>query len=100
MEKGIIIWAVFLAVIAALLLVSRRIKKTIEENGIETDAAVSRVVDSGTAEETDINVYMRYLTQDGQEVEGILLNPRPGLEKGQQVRIKYHPRLTSNARLA
>ena len=35
MDKGIIMWAVFLAVIAAGTLISRRIKKEIEENGIE-----------------------------------------------------------------
>lgn len=90
---------VFLAVIAAGILVSRRIKSEINENGIETDAVVSRITDDGTPEDIDINVYVRYRTENGEEIEGILSNPRAGLEEGQQVRIKYHPKYKSNARL-
>ena len=99
MDKGIIAWMVFLAVIAAGILVSRRIKSEINENGIETDAIVSRSTDDGTPEDIDINVYVRYRTENGEEIEGILSNPRAGLEEGQQVRIKYHPKYKSNARL-
>lgn len=99
MDKGIIAWMVFLAVIAAGILVSRRIKSEINENGIETDAVVSRITDDGTPEDIDINVYVRYRTENGEEIEGILSNPRAGLEEGQQVRIKYHPKYKSNARL-
>lgn len=90
---------VFLAVIAAGILVSRRIKSEINENGIETDAIVSRITDDGTPEDIDINVYVRYRTENGEEIEGILSNPRAGLEEDQQVRIKYHPKYKSNARL-
>ncbi len=90
---------VFLAVIATGILVSRRIKSEINENGIETDAIVSRITDDGTPEDIDINVYVRYRTENGEEIEGILSNPRAGLEEGQQVRIKYHPKYKSNARL-
>ena len=90
---------VFLAVIAAGILVSRRIKSEINENGIETDAVVSRITDDGTPEDIDINVYVRYRTENGEEIEGVLSNPRAGLEEGQQVRIKYHPKYKSNARL-
>lgn len=99
MDKGIIAWMVFLAVIAAGILVSRRIKSEINENGIETDAVVSRITDDGTPEDIDINVYVRYRTENGEEIEGVLSNPRAGLEEGQQVRIKYHPKYKSNARL-
>ncbi|MDO5132076.1 MAG: hypothetical protein Q4D81_03715 [Eubacteriales bacterium] len=99
MDKGIIFWAVFLAVIAAGMLISRRMKKTVKENGIETDAVVSRIVDDGTQTEIDINVYVRYCMEDGKEVEGILSNPRPDLKEGQRVRIKYHPKYTANTRL-
>jgi hypothetical protein len=98
-DNGIIAWMVFLAVIAAGILVSRRIKSEINENGIETDAVVSRITDDGTPEDIDINVYVRYRTENGEEIEGILSNPRAGLEEGQQVRIKYHPKYKSNARL-
>ena len=92
-------WAVFLAVFAAGMLISRRMKKTIKENGIETDAVLSRIVDNGTQTETDINVYVHYFTAEGKEVEGILSNPRSDLKAGQRVRIKYHPKFTANARL-
>ena len=97
MDKGIIMWAVFLAVIAAGTLISRRIKKEIEENGIETDATVSRTVDDGTQTDIDINVYMSFIAEDGSEVEAVLSNPRNDLEEGQQVHIKYHPKYKTNA---
>ncbi len=99
MDKGIIMWMVFLMVIAAGMLISRRIKSEINENGIETDAVVSRIVDDGTTEEIDIDVYVRYCTENGEEVEGILSNPRADMEEGQTVRIKYHPMYKQNARL-
>lgn len=97
MDKGIIMWAVFLAVIAAGTLISRRIKKEIEENGIETDSTVSRTVDDGTQTDIDINVYMSFIAEDGSEVEAVLSNPRNDLEEGQRVRIKYHPKYKTNA---
>ena len=99
MDKGIIMWVVFLAVITAGILVSRRIKSGINENGIETDAVVSCITDDGTPEEIDINVYVRYRTENGEEIEGVLSNPRADLEEGQPVRIKYHPKYKNNARL-
>ena len=99
MEKGIIMWAVFIAVSAAIVLFSRKMKREIEVKGIETEAVVSRIVDEGTLEEVDINVYVKYRTLDGQEIEGVLSNPRYDLVEGQQVRIKYHPEHKSNARL-
>ena len=92
-------WAVFLAVFIAGVLISRRIKKEIREDGIETDAVVSRIVDDGAETETDFNVYVRYRTKEGEEVEGILSNPRNDLKEGQKVRIKVHPKLKNNARL-
>jgi hypothetical protein len=98
-DKGIIMWMVFLAVIAAGMLISHRIKSEINENGIETDAVVSRVIDDGTPEEIDIDVYVRYRTENGEEIEGILQNPRADMAEGQPVRIKYHPKYKNNARL-
>ena len=99
MDKGIIMWIVFLAVIAGIILVSRRIKNDIYENGIETDAVVSRITDDGTLEDIDINIYVKYRTENGEVIEGVLSNPRSDLEEGQHVRIKYHPKYKSNARL-
>ena len=99
MDKGIIMWVLLLAVIAVGTLVSRKLKGEIKENGIETDAVVSRIVDDGTQEYADINVYVRYRTEDGKEIEGVLSNPRTDLREGQAVRIKYHPKYKNNARL-
>ena len=51
MDKGIIMWIILLVVIAGIMLVSHRIKKGINENGIETDAVVSRITDNGSQED-------------------------------------------------
>ena len=71
MDKGIIMWMVFLAVIAVGTLISHRIKNGIDENGIETDAVVSRIIDDGSPDEIDIDVYVRYRTESGDEIEGV-----------------------------
>ena len=99
MDKGLIMWIVFAAVFIVGVLVSRIIKNGTEKNGIEADAIISRIVDDGTQTDIDINVYVRYHTANGEEAEAILSNPRPGLEAGQRVRIKYHPKMKGNARL-
>ena len=101
--KGIVIWAIFIAVCAAIILVSRRIKKQTEEYGIETDGVISRIVESSgimDGEGVSYDFYVIYHTLEGEEVEGLLLNPTPYLEEGQQVRIKYHPKHKLNATLA
>ena len=99
MDKGLIMWIVFAAVFVIGLLVSRMIKNGTEKNGIEADAIISRIVDDGTQTDMDINVYVRYLTANGEEAEAVLSNPRSDLEAGQRVRIKYHPKMKGNARL-
>ena len=99
MDKGLIMWILFAAVFVVGVLVSRMIKNGTEKNGIEADAMISRIVDDGTQTDIDINVYVSYRTADGEEVEAILSNPRSDLEEGQRVRIKYHPKMKSNARL-
>ena len=99
MDKGIIMWAVFLIIIVVGILVSRKMKKGINENGIETDAVVSRVLEDMLQDLSDFTVFVKYRTEDGEEVEGVISNPRSDLEEGQQVRIKYHPKYKNNARL-
>ena len=99
MDRGIVLWIAFLAIFAAGVLISRRIKKQIEKDGIEAEGVVSRIVDEGQPPETDIRVYVRYRTRDGEEEEAILTNPTSDLAPGQTVRIKYHPKLRMNARL-
>ena len=96
--KGIVLWAGFLVICAVVFILSQRMKKQIEDQGIETGGVISRIEDVG-AEDIDLRYYARYRTQDGEEVEGLLSNPNTGLEVGQQVRIKYHPKHKLNARL-
>ncbi len=97
--KGIILWVGFAVICAVIYLLSRRMKKQIEENGIETTGVISRIEDEGGPDEIDLRYYARYRTEDGKEVEGLLSNPRSDLEVGQQVRLKYHPKHKANARL-
>lgn len=97
--KGIMLWVGFAILCAVIYLLSRRMKKQIEENGIETDAVISRIEEVGAADEIDLRYYARYRTQDGEEIEGVLSNPRSDLEVGRQVRLKYHPKHKANARL-
>ncbi|MBR3166394.1 MAG: hypothetical protein IKF16_09535 [Lachnospiraceae bacterium] len=97
--KGILLWAGFIIICAAIWLVSRSMKKQIEENGIESIGVISRIMDEGGLEDIDLQYYARYQTEDGEEVEGLLSNPSPDLEEGQQVRLKYHPKYRTNARL-
>lgn len=99
MDKGLIMWAVFLIVIVAGMLVSRKLKKGINENGIETDAVVSRVSEDMSQDLSDFTVYVKFRIENGEEVEGVISNPRADLEEGQRVRIKYHPKYKNNARL-
>ena len=97
--KGLLLWACFVLIAAVIMIVSRRMKKQIEENGIEADGVVSRIEDVGGSDEVTLQCYVKYRTEDGEEVEGLLSNPRADLAVGQQVRIKYHPVYRTNARL-
>ena len=97
--KGILLWAGLLVVCAAIWLISRRMKKQTEENGIETDGVISRITDVGGPDEVDLQYYASYRTEDGETLEGLLSNPRSDLAEGQRVRLKYHPKHKTNARL-
>ena len=97
--KGILLWAGLLLIFAVVFFLSRRMKKQIEENGIETGGVISRIEETGEPDEVTLHYYVRYRTEDGEEVEGLLSNPRSDLAVGQHVRIKYHPKYKTNARL-
>lgn len=97
--KGMIMWAVFIAVCAAIYIVSRNMNKQTEEYGTETTGVISRIEDTMDPDDISLIYYVQYRTSDGEEVEGILFNPTADLEVGQQVRIKYHPVYKANARL-
>jgi hypothetical protein len=94
--KGLIFWGILLIFGAAVTIISGRIKKGIEERGIQVPGTVSRIEDDG---DTDFNYYVRYMTREGEEIEGLLSNPRGDLEVGQKVLVKYHPELKHNCRL-
>ena len=97
--KGILLWVGFLVICAIIYLISERMKKQIEENGIETDGVISRISDTGDTTATSLCCYVRFRTEDGEEIEAVLSNPGSDIEEGQQVRIKYHPKYRTNARL-
>ena len=96
---GLILWVGFAVICAVIYLVSRRMKNQIEENGIETTGVISRIEDVGGPDDVTLHCYARYRTEDGVEVEGLLSNPRSDLAVGQPVRLKYHPKHRTNARL-
>ena len=97
--KAILLWAGLLIICGIIFFLSRRMKKQIEENGIETTGVISRITDVGGSDEITLQYYARYRTEDGEEIEGLLSNPGKDLEEGQQVRLKYHPKYKQNARL-
>ena len=97
--KGILFWAGFLVVCLIIIFISHQTKKQIVKDGIVVTGVISRITDEGSPEEIDIHVYARYTTEEGEEVEGIISNPSPGLTVGQKVQLKYHPKRKSNARL-
>ena len=97
--KGILLWAGLLIICGIIFFLSRRMKKQIEENGIETNGVISRITDEGGSDEINLQYYARYRTENGEEVEGLLSDPRSDLKVGQQVRLKYHPKHKTNARL-
>ena len=97
--KGILIWIGFLAIVAVIYFFSRIIKKETEENGIETTGVISDIRDEGGPDEIEMRYYVRYRTEDGTEIEGLISNPSASLAVGQQVRLKYHPKLKANARI-
>ena len=98
-SSGVLLWSALAVICAAISLYSHRMKKQIEEGGIETDGVISRIVDAGGADDIVLHYYARYRTKEGEQVEGLLSNPRSDLEEGQQVRLKYHPKHKTNARL-
>ena len=97
--KGILLWGGLILICAVIFFLSQRMKKQIEENGIEVDAVISRITDEGAPDEIDLRYYARYVTSEGEEIEGVLSNPRSDLVEGQAVRVKYHPKYKANARL-
>ena len=86
---------VVIAVIVGIVFNYKR-SKAINENGIETDAVVSRIKEN-EGEDTDGNrtveyvYYVRYTNEAGESVEAKLGNPPRFLMKGTTLRVKYLP---------
>ena len=97
-SNGVLLWAGLAVICAVIYFLSRRMKKQIEENGIETTGVISRIEDTGGSDDITLHYYARYRTADGEEVEGLLSNPGSDLEVGQRIRLKYHPKFQTNAR--
>lgn len=97
--KYILLWAGFAAICVTIYIVSRIMKNQIEKNGIETEGVISRIEDAGDTEDIILHYYAKYRTDDGEEVEGLISNPTSDLYEGKQVRLKYHRKHKTNARL-
>ena len=97
--RSYIVWAIFAVVCLAIYFVSKRMKKEIDENGIETVGVISRIEDSFEPEDISQDYYAVYRTAEGEEIEGVISNPTSDLVVGQQVRLKYHPKHKMNARI-
>ena len=91
----IIIAVIVVAVIAGFVFNYKR-SKAINENGIETDAVVSRIKeiegeDADGHREVTYEYYVKYQNEDGATVEARLGNPPRFLMEGTQLRVKYLP---------
>ena len=92
-------YAIIAAVIIALgtgLVFNYKRSQKIQQNGVETDAVVSRVkeIERETSEgvhDTAYEYFVRYQSPSGEVVEAKLSNPPRFLAEGTQLRIKYLP---------
>ena len=78
--KGILLWAGLLIICGIIFFLSRRMKKQIEENEIETNGVISRITDEGGLDSINLQYYARYRTENEEEVEGspVQSKVRPG----------------------
>ena len=97
--KGMLLWTGFALICGLIYLFSCRMKNQIDKEGIETDGVISRIEDAGQQDEIDLQYYVKYRTEEGEEIEGIISNPGSDLEIGQTAHIKYHPKYRNNVRL-
>ena len=90
-----IVIAVVLIIVFAV--VTKKQNDKINAFGIEAEAVVSRIdIEENTDEEgiptsTTETYYVRYMTQDGKEIEAMLSKPPKGLMEGSTLVIKYLP---------
>lgn len=92
---GIIVVIVIICIISFINI--NKIKK----NGIETEAVISRInitttqtihdEDGTTDIDTTETYFVKFKTQNGEEIETRLPNPKMGLREGDVIKIKYLP---------
>ena len=96
-------WIIAGIVIAIILIciISFINTNKIKKNGIETEAEISRInitttqtindEDGTTDFDTTETYFVKFKTQNGEEIETRLPNPKMGLREGDIIKIKYLP---------
>ncbi len=91
--KGIVMWAAFLLICAAIVITSKIIKRRLKDSVYVADGMISRVEEDYDHDTHSVS-YNRYVVyrdeEDGKEYEALLLDPCD-LGPGSAVRIKYDP---------
>ena len=90
----LVIGILFAVFIAAKVVTAFRKAKKIDKEGIETDAVVTRVEDTSSAEDatSSYSTYVEYRDENGELRESFMaLTVNVQYEAGQKVRIKYIP---------
>ena len=87
---------IFAAIFVIVIVFRFKRNKAIQQNGVEADAVVSRVVEHEDTDEdghssVTYTYYVRYQMQDGQTVEAKLGSSPAYLSEGNAIRIKYLP---------
>ena len=97
------IWIIvgIVAVVVVICVISFISTNKIKKNGIEAEAEISKINvtttqtihdEDGTSDiDTTETYFVKYKTQDGEEIEARLLNPKMGLKEGDIIKIKYLP---------
>ena len=97
--KGLWFFFVILAGMIVAFVFSLKMRKTTKVEGVETIATVTRVEEGGDVRTGGIRAFAKYRTDEGEEVEGILLNPQNDPIPGQRVRVWYHPAYRQNLKV-
>lgn len=94
-ENGIwIIGAICVIFVIARVVLTLRKAKKIDREGIETDAVVSKIVESRDVEasSSSYTTYVKYMDRDGNTLESpMAFTVRPEHAEGDEVRIRYIP---------
>ena len=92
MNTGILFWIILIIIAAAIIIYNRIMHEKIRKEGITTKGRISRIdenYDDDTGN-TTYSFYVSYLDENGTE-RTALLRGAEGLNRGEEVMIKYHP---------